>query len=153
MAFLSSSIVNWSVFFTSSELLVAGRKTGKAVLARSAPSAKAFATSIADRIPPEAMTVRWTDWTTSMRLAAVGIPQSQKFSPSLWRDSSLSLFARWYSTAAQLVPPAPATSIPATPAASSISASSAAMPAPVSLTITGTSSALAISPIFLSTPA
>ena len=60
--------------------------------------------------------------------------------------------ARYVSTAAQLVPPAPAMSIAPTPAFSRAIASSALIPAPVSLAITGTLSVLHISSMALICP-
>ena len=47
---------NLNIFSTSLGLFVAGRRTGKATLAKLAPNAKTFAISTPERTPPEAMT-------------------------------------------------------------------------------------------------
>ena len=106
--------------------------------AASAPRARHLATSRPFLRPPEATTGTLTAFFTSIKAAAVGIPQSQNSKP---RSVLLCIFlslARCASTAAQLVPPAPETLIAFTPAYSSLMATSLLMPAPTSLTITGT---------------
>ena len=82
-----------------------------------------------------------TEFTTSAVLTAVGIPQSQNNSPKYLSS------ARYVSTAAQLVPPAPSISIKLTPAFSRVFASSALIPVPVSFAMTGTLTDLQISAI------
>ena len=82
-------------------------------------------------IPPDEMTGTSTALTTSAVLTAVGIPQSQNISPKYLSS------ARYVSTAAQLVPPAPSMSIKSTPDSTNVLADSADIPQPVSFAITG----------------
>src|SRR5678816_2934256 len=56
-------------------------RKGKATPHISAPSAMHFAISKPFRIPPEAITGKFTEFLTSIKLNAVGIPQSQNNSP------------------------------------------------------------------------
>ncbi len=56
-------------------------RKGKAIPHMSAPSAIHFAISSPFRIPPEAIIGNFTEFLTSIKLSAVGIPQSQNNSP------------------------------------------------------------------------
>ena len=108
---------------------------GLAAAAISAPSARHFAASNPVVIPPEATRVKLCPCVrsiaASLTASAVGMPQSQKCSPTVRS------FRRSVSTPVQLVPPAPATSIQRTPASSRRPTTSAERPAPISLTMTG----------------
>ena len=99
----------------------------------SAPRAIALAASRPVLIPPDEMTGTLTALVTSTVLIAVGIPQSQNTSPRYLSS------ARYVSTAAQLVPPAPSMSIKSTPASTSIFADSPDIPQPVSFANIGIS--------------
>ena len=79
------------------------------------------------------MTGTSTALVTSTVLIAVGIPQSQNISPKCLSS------ARYVSTAAQLVPPAPSMSIKSTPASTKVFADSPEIPQPVSFARTGIS--------------
>jgi len=117
---------------------------------KSAPNAIDFAQSMPFEIPPDAITFsdgqslfkRQTDFSASI----VGIPQSQNisafelFTPFFLVPSRDVLFLSPFlllkiSTPAQLVPPAPATSIIFTPTSINRRATSDEIPAPISLTI------------------
>ena len=80
-------------------------RNGNAMPTASAPRAIALAASSHVLMPPDEMTGTSTAFTTSTVLAAVGIPQSQNISPRYLSS------ARYVSTAAQLVPPAPSISM------------------------------------------
>src|SRR5919199_5163292 len=103
---------------------LASLRNGYAIAHISAPNAMHFANSIPLRRPPEATTGIFTAFLTSMRLAAVGIPQSQNNSPKCILSSSFTVSARNFSTPAQLVPPEPATLIAEIPAISKLTATS-----------------------------
>jgi len=89
IAVLSSSITVFKNSLTAPGPLTASFSTGKAMAAISAPRARHLATSKPVLTPPEAITSRPVEQATSRMLAAVGIPQSQKTSPSLALSPSL----------------------------------------------------------------
>ena len=114
----------------------AARRKGMAKPARSAPKAKTFAASKPVRSPPEAIKGRvGAIARTAVTQSAVGYPQSRKVRPNRRCKGSV---ARPLSTWAQDVPPAPATSIAATPVSNSRFAIGPAMPLPTSFAMTGT---------------
>ncbi len=125
---------------TASALWAAARRKGEAMPTRSAPKASALTASMPVRMPPEAKTGTASPMAlrTHCRLTAVGMPQSANARANRLQWAS---GARWYSTSLHEVPPAPATSMAATPASTSARATSPEMPQPTSLTMTGTSNA------------
>src|SRR4030042_22770 len=88
----------------------------------------------------------------SIKLTAVGMPQSQNNSPKFILLESCAVSALNFSTPAQLVPPDPATLIAETPADCNLLATSIEMQAPTSFTIIGISKFVQISLIFDNTP-
>src|SRR5512145_2742216 len=127
-------------------------RKGKAIPHIFAPNVIHLAISKPFRIPPDAMTGIFTEFLTSIKLTAVGMPQSQNNSPKFILFESCAVSALNFSTPAQLVPPEPATLIAETPADSNFLATSIEIPAPTSFTIIGISKFAQISLIFDKTP-
>ncbi len=127
-------------------------RKGNAIPHMFAPNVTHLAISKPLRIPPEAITGIFTDFLTSIKLTAVGMPQSQNNSPKFILLESCAVSALNFSTPAQLVPPEPATLIADTPADCSLLATSIEIPAPTSFTIIGISKFEQISLILDNTP-
>ena len=133
-------ISNWDT--TASLLSRAEARIPAARPQMSAPRRIALAASMPVLSPPDAMTTAEGQAARTSRIAvAVGIPQSRNAEAMAF---SSQCSARSASTAAQLVPPAPATSSTVTPQARSRRASVADSPQPTSLTTTGTARARAM---------
>ncbi len=108
---------------------------GRANPAISTPRAIAFAASSPVLIPPLAIIfISLLAPEIISRLSVVDIPHSMKLFEIFFRTW---FFERLLSIFIHEVPPAPPTSIPATPASISNFAASADIPKPTSLTITG----------------
>src|SRR5215207_4043494 len=115
----------------------AALRKGYAIALIVAPNAMHFAISRPFLIPPDAINGKSTAFLTSIRLKAVGIPQSQNNSPRFSLASFFTFVALIFSIPAQLVPPDPAILIQSICAFSNFKATSRDMPEPTSFTIIG----------------
>ena len=86
----------------------AALRNGYAIAHIFAPSDIHFAISRPFRMPPDAINGSSIELRTSIKLKAVGIPQSQNNSPRCSLISFFTLLALIFSIPAQLVPPDPA---------------------------------------------